>query len=143
MTRITPYTIKRFTEGDCHFLARALSQITGYPMAALLGKRFQNTPDLHCFLPIPSGWDREDYRSHPTDILARPQPIWTDVEFGLDVHGIRPIAEMREEYYAVGWDFTTWREIIEADWGGPHYGPYTYARAKQLAKYLVDKYLRT
>jgi len=46
--RITELDITRFTEGDCHILAKVLNTLIGWPMYALhMG---DNDPNIHAFV---------------------------------------------------------------------------------------------
>lgn len=43
---------ERFTEGDCHVLARAIHEITGWPMATFASGKY---PVTHAFVAMPDG----------------------------------------------------------------------------------------
>lgn len=45
--------LTRFTEGDCHILARAIHEATGWPMATFVSE--DGEPDLHAFVKLPNG----------------------------------------------------------------------------------------
>lgn len=47
--RITELDIVRFTEGDCHILARVLHEVTGWPTHAL-HDGYNKEPNLHAFV---------------------------------------------------------------------------------------------
>lgn len=42
----------RFTEGDCHILARAIHEATGWPIATF---SYDGGPDTHAFVQMPDG----------------------------------------------------------------------------------------
>src|SRR4051812_44511858 len=52
-TMITNLDIERYTCGDCHYLARALHKLTGWPMAAFVDR--WGDPDRHAFVLTPDG----------------------------------------------------------------------------------------
>ena len=49
---ISEADIEAFTYGDCHILARELSQVTGWPICAFCA---EDEPDIHAFVRTPTG----------------------------------------------------------------------------------------
>jgi hypothetical protein len=109
--RICPADRRRFTEGDCHVLARAIWKLTGWPIATYHHPR--RGADGHAFVLV---GDR-----HLLDVL-----------------GLQTIAEARAIWglFAKGMDIreTTWRELRNA-WGGS--SAYSMQRARIVAQRLV------
>lgn len=101
----------RFTEGDCHILAQAIHNLTGWPMYAF---NWSNRPDLHCFVKIPSG------------------------NF-LDIQGISTPKEMKERWQCSR--IMKFEEKYKKVWGGPVFGKHSEKRAKELAEHLVSKFM--
>ncbi len=59
--------VRRFTEGDCHILARAIHDVTGWKIATFgFEHRGKITPDAHAFIEMPDGryLDIEGIRTH-------------------------------------------------------------------------------
>lgn len=63
-------TYERFTEGDCHILARAIHLQTGWMIATFMDMRWpeKQWPDLHAFVQMPDGrfLDIEGIADEPT-----------------------------------------------------------------------------
>lgn len=108
---ITELDILRFTEGDCHYLARVLSQKTGRPIGSFNG---YDSPDLHAFL-----------------IVGRNKI--------LDVEGLRTRAEFKKRW-RTDWPIKrySWEDVKV--FGEPTYSQYTYVRAQRVADELLEKY---
>jgi len=109
---ITPRDVVRFTEGDCHILARAIHKRTGWDVAALHGGN-RSYPDYHVF------------------VLAPTQPVRA-----LDVLGLHKPHELVRAYGAVGYMRVSPKSVAAA-WGGPYFGRYSYERAATIADRLL------
>lgn len=109
--RITNNDIARFTEGECHYLARAIHLLTGW--------------DIHCF--------QDDGQPYMHAFVLMPNGNYLDVE------GEKTLKDMREWSGHKILPFT-WQEIRESwGWYRPETS-YTYRRAKELAAHLVIQY---
>lgn len=108
---ITDRDISRFTEGDCHIFAAALEKLTGWP--------------LHCFT----------YQGAPSDhaFVVRPDGKAVDIE------GVHEMREFKKAWHCHKYARFTRRQLIEAEWGGPVFGDYSYRRARQLAPVIARK----
>lgn len=97
----------RFTQGDCHILARRLHRLTGWPLCAF----GWGGPDLHAFVLMPDG----RY---------------------LDIDGAQTEDELRERWKCTSaiseFDLVDFRA-----WGGPDFGHHSYARARAAADRLL------
>lgn len=108
----------RFTEGDCHFLAREINRRTGWPMFTFVS---EYGPDLHAFVMRPDGKV-------------------------LDVEGLQDCKQFRAKWddknlYEIGPQ--TWKSLKAAGWSPmrkPEYGKATYKAAKRVAANLLDLY---
>lgn len=105
---LTAFDRVRFTEGDCHFLARAIHLRTGWPIHCFTE---YDEPDLHAFVVMPDGR-------------------------ALDVQGVCAISTMRERWKARRHQAFTWPEI-RACWPAPEFGHSTYRRARVVAERLL------
>lgn len=110
MPEITSNDISRFTEGDCHILARVLHDHSGghYQMATLI-------ENSHAFCVV-------------------------DKDTALDINGFQPMEEFLKEwdskgYLMVGWDFL--RKYGHGKPRDARFGKYSWERAKKLAPILV------
>lgn len=106
--------VERFTEGDCHILARAIHRRTGWTFCTFL---YDGCPDAHAF-------------------VQRPDGLYVDVEGVVNETSL--LAKWGKHMKVKRWeDF----EAFAADWpwwGGDFctYGLYSYLRAAQLARKL-------
>lgn len=118
--------IHRFTHGDCHYLARALQKLTGWPLMSFDADFDPITGTMHAFVEAPDGRL-------------------------LDIEGIHTPAELLEQWnFAIkcGECLSTWsardwhtlRKTWHPDTGKPDFGPYTYTRARVMAKRLLEAY---
>lgn len=112
--RITDLDIIRFTEGDCHYLARAINHITGWP--------------IHCFT-----WDDGEPEGHAFIVMPNGKI--------LDVEGVHTPEQFYKSWHATTHKEFPF-EIIRACFGTPDYGKYTYTRAKQVAEFLVTQTMK-
>jgi hypothetical protein len=64
--RITELDITRFTEGDCHILAKVLNALIGWPMYTL--HTGDNEPGMHAFV-FSDGVTIDVYGARPMDAL--------------------------------------------------------------------------
>jgi len=101
--------VARFTEGDCHYLARAIHERTGWPMMTF-SDRFG--PCLHAFVLMP-------------DLRA------------LDVEGPCNIRTFKRRWKSTKIAEINWPKLRSA-FGPPEFGRYTYARAGIIADRLLD-----
>ncbi len=70
--RPTEFDRERFTCGDCHILAKAIEDRTGWPLHAMQEKAEGNLPTLHAFVIMPDGRALDvDGPSEVTDFLDR------------------------------------------------------------------------
>lgn len=111
--------ITRFTEGDCHILAKRLHRVAGLPLHTFV---YGGQIDLHAFVM---------HGDKPLDVMG----LWDKYDF---------IAE-----WSVGTTPTKISPPMSADflnlnWGEPtpEYGHYSYKRARVVADILLDKYVR-
>lgn len=104
----TALDIERFTEGDCHYLARALHRRTGWSMAAF---SCGGEPDLHAFVLTPDGRV-------------------------LDVQGACTKHVMRTRWGGKGIRAYEWRAL--SAFGPPDYGEASVARARVVARNLLE-----
>lgn len=112
--KITDNDIFRFTEGECHYLARAINQITGWTIVSF--SQYGWEPEEHVFVRMPDGR-------------------------ALDVEGTRSLRGIAREWRrsAKEIDEFDWSEIMDS-WGFYKPTSYTYRRAKQVANFLVNQY---
>jgi hypothetical protein len=107
---------ERFTCGDCHYLARALHLLTGWPIVA-----FQDSwgrPDVHAMVKMPNGKLLDIYGPQSVRTARR---HWCHFRRARG----RPIKEF------------SWSIFREEGWNSPSYGEYTYRRAKIIAQRLL------
>lgn len=117
---INDYDVVRFTEGDCHILARQINRLTGWPMFVFHPDTdddfFDEYGDLHAFVQHPSGMylDIED--------------LWEPEKF-FERWGERRVKSM------------PWEKMREA-WAVSQYGDGQsgYLRAAQVARALIRRY---
>lgn len=109
-TRITTRDVERFTEGDCHVLARALHVATGWPIQAL-DVDGRGCPDMHAFVLRPDGQ-------------------------ALDVQGVHPLEDLVTAWHARATVPTTWKRLRE-EWGTSVFGDYSFTRARAIAPLLT------
>jgi len=108
---ITPEDMKLFTTGDCHVLAREISEQTGWPMH-LCGEEYSE----HVFVLTPTG--------HAVDIKG--------------VHDLSDPDEDRwrwgcnPEHYEVSFD-----DLLDCGWRG-HLAPHAPQRASELAPCIIE-----
>jgi hypothetical protein len=118
-SRITSKDIYRFASGDCHYLARAISQRSGWPIYCFVS---DNTPALHAFVCMPDGR-------------------------ALDIEGVHTLEELTskwENYYfwrelelvPLPFTFTSIRRVF----GGPKCSHWTYRRAHEVAEILLQQH---
>lgn len=108
--------VRRFTEGDCHYLARALQKLTGWPIYAF-DSNYHDEGDLHAFVKTPDGRI-------------------------LDIEGLHTVAEFMENWSRPNHKRISvykWPKM-RADWGRPDFGPYSYKRARVMAARLLDHF---
>lgn len=104
----------RFTEGDCHILARAIHRRTGWTFCTF---DYNGTPDTHAFVERPDG-------------------------LFVDVQGVAAEDEMVKRWRCAHirrWhDFSTFAKKFPW-WGGTYctFGLYSYLRADQLARKIA------
>lgn len=103
--------VDRFTTGDCHIFALALSKLTGWPTYAFEDS-FDGQPYLHAFVVAPDGWIY--------DVEGRHDPTEFKKSWSHDIYR--------------AYDF------YEYDWTSPCFGYYSRRRAAALAKRLVQHY---
>lgn len=109
--RITELDIIRFTEGDCHILARAIHLLTGWPMFSF--DDGHGDPDLHAFVIAPSGK-------------------------ALDIEGLHSLRDLRRDWGSSPLVETSYEAIVSI-WGHEtSFGRYSFARARKLAPMLVE-----
>lgn len=105
---LQPFDEVRFTEGDCHYLARAVHRKTGWPMGAF---SFRGYANAHAFARMPDG-------------------RWVDV-YGPQTEG----AAQRRWKMQHSIEVFDWRDLRE--FGLPQFGDYTYRRARVVADRLL------
>lgn len=109
--RITSLDVERFTCGDCHLLARAIHELTGWPICAF--DAFDG-PDIHAFVRTPSG----KY---------------------LDIEGVHAPHTFKRNWHERRVRRISWAALA-ADWGdAPRYGRYSVVRARRLAPLLAAR----
>lgn len=104
--------VSRFTEGDCHVLARELSKLTGWPCVTF---DYPNDPrgSIHCAVQMPDGRI-------------------------MDVLGIHDPGDFSEMWADFGYPkFSQRSKRIMRQWGGAQFGSYSYERARVLARRLL------
>ena len=113
--RPTPLDLERFTCGDCHILARAISRVTGWPIHALTSRYGDGEPTLHAFVLAPGA-------------------------VALDIEGARPVDKLIEKWAkweVAGHVKTSWREIGR-EWGRNYDN--SSDRAAKIAPRLVERH---
>lgn len=101
---------ERFTEGDCHILARAIHVRTGWPIHAFVDEA--GYPDWHAFVVMPDGR-------------------------ALDVQGACDMEEFCERWGQPDHAPFSWARL-RRDFDGPQFGQYSYRRAGVIAERLLD-----
>jgi hypothetical protein len=109
----TEYDEEIFTCGDCHYLARAISRITGWPMVAFMD---DGRPNIHAMVKMPDGRMLDIYGPHSTRTARRRWSSWSS--------GC-PIREF------------TWDAFRSLGWSTPIYGDYVYKRSQIIARRLL------
>lgn len=107
--------VTRFTEGDCHLLARAIHRHTGWTFCTF---EYKGSPDAHAF-------------------VQRPDGLYVDVEGVVDEDAL--LNKWGSNCKIKRWhDFTTFSENWPW-WGGDFctFGLYSYLRADQLARKIA------
>lgn len=114
MGRVTKLDRERFSYGDCHFLARAISRLTGLPICTFM---WNGEPETHAFVRLPDG----RY---------------------LDVEGASTAAELRSRWENPDLPIReiSWRTLRRRWDAPPVYGEYSYRRAKTIAALLVNRH---
>lgn len=116
VTKITKADISRFTEGDCHVLARAIHLATGWDFAAFWNNEWGW--DVHAFVLTPGGF--------PLDVLG----LHTDVREFLGrwrkSSGERDLQIKKADH-----------EKLFNDWMGVTFGEYSVRRAKTLVPVIL------
>lgn len=119
--------VSRFTEGDCHYLARAVQRITGWPICTFGGESDPDDPyryELHAFVQAPDG-------------LVGDVTGWSTIKEMCATWGQSPVSSVIVD---ASWD------ALRQEWSwwngdhSPNFGHHTYARARVLARGLVDAY---
>lgn len=119
---ITELDNKRFTCGDCHYLARAIHKRTGWQIGAFSWPVVENSdrytwnpggPDYHAFAIMPDGRV-------------------------LDVEGVKTQEELKERWRVEAGIIKPfeWKDVKV--FGTPDYGRFTYRRAYQVADMLLE-----
>lgn len=111
--------ISRFTEGDCHILAKRLHRVGGLPLHAL---DFSGQLDIHVF---------NLYNGRPLDVegLHDPDKFVASWAIGKTIPKIsRPLTVVEIN--------SAWENMK------PAHGHYSYTRARQVAEFLLDEYVR-
>jgi len=120
--------VERFTEGDCHLLARAIHKRTGWPLCAfkLADSCGNYIPVDHCFVhaPLPDG-------QVPFDVMG----LWRSTYafnnwWGYSSSGGILIYDTWNAFLAAGGDI----------WATPAISSYSYARAGVIAERLLSHY---
>jgi len=107
---ITDLDMQRFTQGDCHYLARALNKSRpDLRLAAFQDKNLE--PELHAFVLTPKNLVLDIYGLHTKEALKR---MWS-------TH--MDIVEM------------SWSDL--SLFGPPEFSRYTYRRAHVVASILL------
>lgn len=102
--------VQRFTEGDCHVLARALHLRTGWPIMAFVDKH-DDQPDLHAFVLMPDGR-------------------------ALDVQGAVSMQAFKRRWKRSEVAEFNWKTLRSA-FASPAFGRYSYQRAGVVAERLL------
>lgn len=121
---ITDRDIERFSEGDCHVLANALSKITGWAIAAFTSPH-SSGPCFHVFCLREDGVPI-DIRGAQTDIEEFKQYWWAD--------------DYKE--FTMEQILTDWKRASDEDnpWQHPVFGHYSFKRARQVALLLASEH---
>lgn len=113
--RITDLDRERFMYGDCHVLAQAIHDITGWPIHTFFEEDY---PSIHAFVVTPKNT-------------------------ALDVNGEQKMSEFRSFWKKFTYGSTRHAKLEnhteELDQWGLNFGTYSHRRAKQLAPYLVEQ----
>lgn len=105
---VHPNDVKRFTEGYCHILARAIHVRTGWPMMAF---SFHGAPELHAFVRMPDGR-------------------------ALDAEGVCSLRAMKRRWDHWRVAEFDWPSLTA--FSAPRPPAYTYRRARIVADRLLD-----
>lgn len=105
----------RFTQGDCHILARALHIRTGWPIGVTVER--DGKWHGHAFIVCPDGR-------------------------ALDVNGLSDPDHLTDEYDGYRWVETDWA-TLRSVWGGADWGRHSYRRAVIVAERLLMRYTST
>lgn len=136
MHHIREEDIERFTTGDCHFFARAINKITGWPICAFVDSK-EEKPSFHAFIRGPDGrlgdiegWgSKEDFCNH-----------WYEYEIGEfeweDFKHQYSAWRLPVSYSIYGND----KDSNEKKYFRPNFGHYSYQRARQLAPVIIEQY---
>lgn len=113
--RITQGDIKRFTTGDCHFLAMRIHRTTGLPIHAFM-MRDDPKPTRHAFVIIG--------------------------DQALDVRGLTDLKTFKFQWDAKAISDPLTPDWLHGNWNPryPQFGHYTYARARLIARHFVKQY---
>lgn len=125
--RVTKKDIQRYTEGDCHILAREIHYLTDWSMVSF-GSGY---PDTHAFVKLPP----ITTSSHPS-------------RYYLDVNGVQSTSQMYDRWgkyletkrieVFTEEDFSKhWNTYNSHAWVSS-FGSYSLRRARELAPFLVD-----
>jgi hypothetical protein len=115
---ITERDVERFTEGDCHVLAKRLHRVAGLPLHTFI---YGDEIDLHAFvmvgnkaLDVMGLWDIQDFINE-----------WS---IGTTPTKISP--PMSIDFFNLNWEG-----------GRPQLTRYSYKRAREVADILLNKYV--
>lgn len=112
MTTITEKDVERFTCGDCWILAKAINELTGWPIYAF--KNQDGEPDDHVF-------------------------VMPDPDHVLDAEGHHDLKTFARRWcYKPDELYAHKRSELAREWGPVAFGTYSYKRARLIAPVLVD-----
>lgn len=110
---IRPKDVARFTEGDCHIFAKALHDLTGWPLCAFT---WRGRPDCHAFVEAPDG-------------------RLVDVEGPMNA---KSFCDKWSDFAPGRWGRFTWAGFAEGGWDlTPQISWWSLRRAQQLAPIVV------
>lgn len=113
---ITDRDIYRFTDGDCHVLARAIHRLTGWTMASIYDP-YMDGPNYHAFVLRPDGKALDVEGLHDPDALVS--------YYGDPESYLMPVQ---------------WEALLSYGWPRNAFGDYSRKRARQVAKFLIERY---
>lgn len=106
--------VDRFTTGDCHIFALAVHKLTGWPIATF-DYEHDPTGSIHAFNIMPDG-------------------RLIDVE---GIHDPNEFVKQWKRWGAKRFSKQHW-PTMRKSWQGPQFGQYSYARARVVAKRLLE-----